>query len=63
MYRDRKVVVVMPAYNAARTLRQTYSEVREQGLVDTIILYCPYFGVGLDETRENHANMLKIYAG
>jgi len=31
-------VVVMPAYNAARTLRQTYSEVREQGLVDTIIL-------------------------
>jgi glycosyltransferase involved in cell wall biosynthesis len=38
MYRDRKVVVVMPAYNAARTLRQTYSEVREQGLVDTIIL-------------------------
>ena len=38
MYRDHKVVVVMPAYNAARTLRQTYSEVREQGLVDTIIL-------------------------
>jgi len=38
MYRDQKVVVVMPAYNAARTLRQTYSEVREQGLVDTIIL-------------------------
>jgi glycosyltransferase involved in cell wall biosynthesis len=38
MYRDRKVVVVMPAYNAARTLPQTYSEVREQGLVDTIIL-------------------------
>src|SRR5437899_10522868 len=38
MYRNKKVVVVMPAYNAARTLRQTYSEVREQGLVDTIIL-------------------------
>lgn len=38
MYRDQKVVVVMPAYNAARTLRQTYSEVRDQGLVDTIIL-------------------------
>ena len=30
MYRDKKVVVVMPAYNAARTLRQTYAEVREQ---------------------------------
>ena len=38
MYQDKKVVVVMPAYNAARTLRQTYSEVREQQIVDTIIL-------------------------
>jgi glycosyltransferase involved in cell wall biosynthesis len=38
MYRDKKVVVVMPAYNAARTLRQTHAEVRDQQLVDTIIL-------------------------
>jgi glycosyltransferase involved in cell wall biosynthesis len=38
MYRDKKVVVVMPAYNAARTLRQTYAEVRDQGVVDRIIL-------------------------
>src|SRR5689334_16965426 len=38
MYRDKKVVVVMPAYNAARTLRQTYADVREQQLVDAIIL-------------------------
>src|SRR5436853_7926918 len=38
MYRDKKVVVVMPAYNAARTLRQTYAEVREQQIVDSIIL-------------------------
>jgi glycosyltransferase involved in cell wall biosynthesis len=38
MYRDKKVVVVMPAYNAARTLRQTYAEVRDQQLVDGIIL-------------------------
>ena len=38
MYRGQKVVVVMPAYNAARTLRQTYAEVREQQLVDGIIL-------------------------
>ena len=38
MYRDKKVVVVMPAYNAARTLRQTYTEVREQQMVDAIIL-------------------------
>jgi len=38
MYRNKKVVVVMPAYNAAKTLRQTYAEVRDQQLVDTIIL-------------------------
>jgi glycosyltransferase involved in cell wall biosynthesis len=38
MYRDKKVVVVMPAYNAAKTLRQTYNEVREQQLVDEIVL-------------------------
>lgn len=38
MYRGKKVVVVMPAYNAARTVRQTYEEVVEQGFVDLIIL-------------------------
>jgi glycosyltransferase involved in cell wall biosynthesis len=38
MYREQKVVVVMPAYNAAKTLRQTYAEVREQQVVDQIIL-------------------------
>src|SRR4026208_1212088 len=38
MFRDKKVVVVMPAYNAAKTLRQTYAEVLEQEIVDKIIL-------------------------
>lgn len=38
MYRNQKVVVVMPAYNAAKTLRQTYAEVQDQNLVDRIIL-------------------------
>jgi glycosyltransferase involved in cell wall biosynthesis len=38
MFRDKKVVVVMPAYNAARTLAQTYAEVCDQHLVDRIIL-------------------------
>src|SRR5579862_8191174 len=38
MYQDKKVVVVMPAYNAARTLRQTHAEVRDQQVVDAIIL-------------------------
>src|SRR5271157_1898216 len=38
MYFTKKIAVVMPAYNAAQTLRQTYDEVREQGIVDEIIL-------------------------
>ncbi len=38
MFRDKKVVVVMPAYNAAKTLKQTYNEVMEQGVVDEIII-------------------------
>src|SRR6266436_4609424 len=38
MYRDKKVVVVMPAYNAAKTLKQTPQEVQDQHLVDSIIL-------------------------
>jgi glycosyltransferase involved in cell wall biosynthesis len=38
MFRDKKVMVVMPAYNAARTLRQTYEEVKAQQVVDGIIL-------------------------
>jgi glycosyltransferase involved in cell wall biosynthesis len=38
MYKDQKVVVVMPAYNAAKTLRKTYDEVMEQGIVDLVIL-------------------------
>ena len=38
MLKSKKVVVVMPAYNAARTLRQTYKEVREQQVVDEVIL-------------------------
>jgi glycosyltransferase involved in cell wall biosynthesis len=38
MFRDKKVVVVMPAYNAARTLVQTFDEVMEQGIVDRVIV-------------------------
>ena len=38
MYRDKKVIVVMPAYNAAKTLKATYDEVVDQGIVDEIIL-------------------------
>ncbi|PJC74949.1 MAG: glycosyl transferase family 2, partial [Syntrophobacterales bacterium CG_4_8_14_3_um_filter_49_14] len=38
MFRDQKVVVVMPAYNAAQTLRMTYDEVMAQEIVDLVIL-------------------------
>lgn len=38
MFRNQRVAVVMPAYNAAMTLKQTYDEVCEQGIVDYIIL-------------------------
>ena len=37
MYKDKKVVVVMPAYNAALTLEKTYAEV-PRDLVDEVIL-------------------------
>ncbi len=38
MYRNKSVVVIMPAYNAARTLVKTYQEVMAQGVVDKIII-------------------------
>jgi glycosyltransferase involved in cell wall biosynthesis len=38
MLDGNKVVVVMPAYNAARTLRRTYDEVMAQGIVDLVIV-------------------------
>jgi glycosyltransferase involved in cell wall biosynthesis len=38
MFQDNKVIVVMPAYNAAKTLRKTYDEVMDQGIVDLVVL-------------------------
>ena len=38
MLSGKKIVVVMPAYNAARTLQQTYTEVMAHGIVDRVIL-------------------------
>jgi glycosyltransferase involved in cell wall biosynthesis len=38
MYKEQKVIVVMPAYNAEKTLEKTYREVMEQGIVDRVIL-------------------------
>lgn len=37
MYKDKKVIVVLPAYNAALTLEKTYDEI-PQNLVDEVIL-------------------------
>jgi glycosyltransferase involved in cell wall biosynthesis len=38
MLKEKKIIVVMPAYNAAKTLRQTYEEVMQQEIVDLVIL-------------------------
>lgn len=38
MFRDKKVIVVMPAYNAAKTLQQTDAEVLAQDYVDQLIV-------------------------
>src|SRR5712692_705172 len=38
MFRDKKVIVVMPAYNAAKTLQHTHREVLAQGIVDEVIV-------------------------
>ncbi|MFC1515906.1 glycosyltransferase family 2 protein [Thermodesulfobacteriota bacterium] len=38
MFKDKKVIVVMPAYNAEKTLRKTYDEVMAQGIVDLVVV-------------------------
>ena len=38
MLNGQKIVVVMPAYNAARTLQRTYDEVMAQRIVDLVIV-------------------------
>ena len=38
MFQDLRVIVVMPAYNSARTLRRTYDEVMAQGVVDRVVI-------------------------
>lgn len=38
MFKEKKVIVVMPAYNAEQTLRKTYNEVMAQEIVDLVIV-------------------------
>lgn len=45
MINGRKVIVVMPAYNAERTLRQTYAEI-PQDIVDEVVL--------VDDASQDH---------
>ena len=49
MYHGRKIVVVMPAYNAAKTLVQTYREVVAQPFVDQVVVVDD---ASCDETAE-----------
>jgi glycosyltransferase involved in cell wall biosynthesis len=56
MYHGKKIVVVMPAYNAAQTLRQTYNEMREQGIADEVILVD-------DHSRDNTAMVARSLEG
>ena len=37
MYKDKRVVVVLPAYNASKTLAKTYAEIPHD-LVDEVVL-------------------------
>jgi glycosyltransferase involved in cell wall biosynthesis len=56
MYLGKKVVVVMPAYNAAKTLVQTFNEVMEQGVVDRVIVVD-------DASRDDTAAIAKTLPG
>jgi len=38
MYKGNKIVVVMPAYNAEKTLRKTHSEVLNEEIVDLVLV-------------------------
>lgn len=38
MIEGKTIAVVMPAYNAAQTLRRTYEEVMAQGVVDRVVI-------------------------
>jgi glycosyltransferase involved in cell wall biosynthesis len=52
MLKGQKIVVVMPAYNAARTLKRTYEEVMAQEIVDLVIVVD-------DASRDETANIAR----
>src|SRR6202789_1359274 len=56
MYNGKKIVVVMPAYNEAKTVTQTVDEVLQQGVVDEIILVD-------DRSRDNTVEVASALSG
>ncbi len=56
MYLGKKIVVVMPAYNAAKTVTKTVEEVLQQGIVDNIILVD-------DRSRDNTVEIASALPG
>ena len=57
--KGKKVVVVMPAYNASKTLEKTYSEIDFE-IVDDVILGCANQA---GEDNRNVARMALLLAG
>jgi len=56
MLEGKRIAVVMPAYNAAKTIRRTYDEVREQQWVDEIILVD-------DKSRDETVSVAQVLEG
>jgi glycosyltransferase involved in cell wall biosynthesis len=56
VFNSKKVVVVMPAYNAGRTLEKTYGEVQDQGIVDLVIVVD-------DASRDNTVTVARALPG
>jgi len=56
MFNGKKIVVVMPAYNAERTLRRAYDEVMAQGVVDEVIVVD-------DASRDRTAELARALPG
>lgn len=54
MYNGKKIVVVMPAYNAEKTLLKTYHEVMAQNIVDCVVIVDDF---STDKTAELAKNL------
>ena len=58
MYRNKKVIVVMPAYNAAKTIVKTYKETVENDFVDLVIVVDDASQDGTVDIAENFEKVL-----